>query len=239
MRTVTAHTPNVFTLLRQAAIRLRRHGLSLLGAGIVVMIGRISTSFFLTEEVAAQLTVIGKLLLVLFQFTLWISFVSFALALLERDGRRDDILAEFPAVLWRTVTVSLRLLWHVWLLAAMLGTFTLVLSPKGFAPSVALLWAAAIFVAIVRGPRAALAPVIAFHERALSPAAAIAKSRHLTTKRWPTVAVLLAVIAGLTIILGRLFTLSGLPEAVFPLTLCGQALGLAALVELERSLERR
>lgn len=236
---VTAHIPNVFTILRRAVARLHRHALSLLGAGAVVIIGRLSTSFMLTKETAEQLTVLGAFLLILFHLALWFGFVSFALALLERDGHRNDILASFPAVLGRCFSVSMRLLWHTWLLTAIIGSLTLFLSPKGFAPSVALLWAASLFVAVVRGPRAALAPAIAMRERTISAAAAVEQSRAITKKSWPTVALLLAVIAGATIMIGRLLTLSGLPGAVFPLTLCGQALGLAALVELERLLTRR
>lgn len=235
--TVTTSSLAVLTLLRRALIRLRRHAPDVLIAGSIVILGRLSVSFFLPTEVAERLTILGVFLLALLAFVLWFGFLSFTLAILVRDGHAAAVLDDFPRIFRRCLTSSIRVFWHTWILAALVGSLTLFINQAGFQPSVRLLWIIAAIITAVRGPRAVLTPVIALDHPQITTAEALARSREATTKRWPTVALLLAAIALATMAADRLLVMINLPSLMIIANLCGQAMALAAIVEVRRAVD--
>jgi hypothetical protein len=238
---MTTSLPTVFTILDRAVRRFSRQWPAILAAVVAVPTFNLILTWLAqpTEGSPSSGVFLG---LIIASFVAWFLFGTFCLSLLSRSERPLDTLTNMPALTGRCLAAAGILLWHTWILAGLLGSLALVVSPDGFQASVLILWACVAVVAAIRLPTASLTPVLVL-QSTLSPRHALTRSQEATKNSWGYVAITLAVVAGATFALLRLLDMTGVPDmgmygpalqAVVSLT--GQALFLATIVELKEAL---
>lgn len=238
---MTTSLPTVFAVLDRAARRVLRLWPALLAAVVAVPTFNLILAW-LVQPVEGNPSAPVFLGLIIAGFVAWFLFGTFCLSLLSRSERPIDTLRHLPALAGRCLAAAGILLWHTWILAGLVGSLALLVNPDGFRASVLVLWVVVAVVTAIRLPAAILTPVFVL-QSTLSPKHALTRSQEVTKDLWGYVAIALAAVAGATFALLRLLDMLGLPELGMygpalhgMVSLAGQALFLATIVELKEAL---